>query len=309
MNKPLIQEIMREAVLRCLPQPASPTPDPVANAILHSAAANRIKKEIVQAGKKLWERQYVDGNGGNISYRIGTDFVICTPTLCSKGDLVPEDFSLVNLENVRLCGDRAHTSEMLLHLEIYKAVPQARAVIHCHPPHATAYAITGLLPPEDVIPEQEVFVGPLAITPYETPGTKKFAETVLPYVRSHNTVLLGNHGIVCWADTITHAEWLVEIVDTYCRTIILAQSLGGPIQKITRDKIGDLLEIKTRLGFPDARLPEQSVPAEPFATPNTPSCKSEDANADHKRPIPAKEIDELVAKVTAQVLELLSKEG
>ena len=102
---------------------------------------------------------------------------------------------------------KPRTSELLLHLEIYKAVPEAKAVVHCHPPHATAYAITGRVPPNLIIPEFEILVGKVAIAPYETPGTQAFAETVLPYVKQHNTMLLANHGIVCWADTVTHAEW------------------------------------------------------------------------------------------------------
>ena len=252
VNRTLIQEILREAVMRCLPK--TDALDAAAEEIHRSPAALRIKEEIIRVGKKLWERQYVDGNGGNISYRIAQEYVICTPTMCSKGDLVPEDFSLINMDNVRVCGDRPHTSEVLLHLEIYKAVPQACAVIHCHPPHATAYAITGLVPPGNVIPEQEVFIGPLAVTPYETPGTQKFAETILPYVRKHNTILLGNHGIVCWADTVTHAEWYAEVLETYCWTLMIASQLGAPIARISEGQASDLLALKKKLGLPDIRF-------------------------------------------------------
>ena len=296
--------------MRCLPNPATLASNPSAEAVYHSPKAASIKDEIIRVGKKLWERQYVDGNGGNISYRLSPEYVICTPTMCSKGDLVSGDLSLINMENVRVCGERPHTSEVLLHLEIYKAVPQARAVIHCHPPHATAYAITGLLPPGNVIPEQEVFVGPLVITPYETPGTKKFAETVLPYAQKHNTILLGNHGIVCWADTVTHAEWLVEIVDTYCRTILLASSLSGSIKNIAADKIGDLLEIKKNLGLPDCRLDtKESPPAGALFAP-APFCSTagEEVQTDRKRQISQERIEDLIAKITDQVMELLSEE-
>ncbi len=302
-ERSFVEELVRETILRCMPKTAVQSPASVAEAIYNSAVATHIKDEIIRAGRKLWERHYVDGNGGNISCRITQDYVLCTPTMCSKGDLTPADLSLVDMQNDRICGDRPHTSEVLLHLEIYKAVPQARAVIHCHPPHATAYAITGLVPQGDVIPEQEVFIGPVVVTPYETPGTKEFAETVLPYVRKHNTILLGNHGIVCWADTVTHAEWLTEIVDTYCRTIMLAASLGAPIKNIGHEKIGDLLQIKKRLGLPDCRLDEQTPrDFEPFVTtPDVCSCK----NGDGK--LTRQEIEDLVASVTAQVLQFVAK--
>jgi len=232
----------------------------LAKEVFESPEARAIKEEIIAVGKKLWQREYVDGNGGNISCRICHDYVICTPTQCSKGDLSTDDLALVNLANQRILGARPHTSELLLHLEIYKSVPNARAVIHCHPPHATAYAITELIPPGDVLPEQEVYVGPVALSPYETPGTKAFAETVRPYVQTHNTILLANHGLVCWADTVTHAEWLVEVMDAYCRTLLLAASLGAPIRNIPPEKIEGILQIKKRLGLSDARM-EQAAPS------------------------------------------------
>jgi L-fuculose-phosphate aldolase len=224
------------------------------DALLASPEAAKIIDEIIVIGKKLWMRQYVDGNGGNISYRLTPEAVLCTPTLCSKGDLRPEDMCLVDLEGNQLAGNRARTSEILLHLEIYKEVPKAKAVVHCHPPHATAYAITGHVPPNCIIPEMEVFVGSVAVSPYETPGTKKFAETVIPFAKDHNTILLANHGIVCWADTVTHAEWYAEVLETYCMTLLIASQLGPPISRIPADKAVALLDLKQRLGLPDARL-------------------------------------------------------
>jgi L-fuculose-phosphate aldolase len=216
--------------------------------------AEAIKKEICAVGKKLWMRSVVDGNGGNISYRIGPNEVICTPTLVSKYDLTPEDLCLVDLDGTQVAGVRPRTSEIFLHLEIYKAVPEAKSCVHCHPPHATAYAITGKVPPNLVIPEFEVFIGKVAISPYETPGTAEFAQTVIPYVKTHNTVLLANHGIICWADTVTHAEWYAEVLDTYCWTLLIASQLGVPISYISEQKGADLLAIKKKLGLPDIRF-------------------------------------------------------
>lgn len=223
-------------------------------ALFSTPEAEKIKQEICAVGRKLWMRQFVDGNGGNISYRIGPNEVICTPTLVSKFDLTPDDLCLVDLEGNQVAGTKPRTSEIFLHLEIYKAVPEAKSAVHCHPPHATAYAITGRVPPNLVIPEFEVFVGKVAISPYETPGTEAFARTVLPFVKQHNTVLLSNHGIVCWADTVTHAEWYAEVLETYCWTLMLATQLGAPISYISQQQGSDLLAIKKRLGLPDIRF-------------------------------------------------------
>ena len=172
---------------------------------------------------------------------------------------------LSDLDGNILAGDRLRTSELLLHLEIYKANPRARAIVHCHPPHATAFAMTGSAPPNGLITEYELFIGPVAVAPYETPGSQAFAETVRPFVERHNTILLTNHGIVCWADTVTHAEWLVEIFENYCKTFLIAQQIGKPLQAIPEHKIQEILALKRRMGFPDARLgriPEPESPAQ-----------------------------------------------
>src|ERR1035437_3410020 len=178
-RRALIESVVRRTVLECAGQSArqsAASGDQLE--LFHSPAVLAIKKEIVRTGRKLWQRQYVDGNGGNISARVSEEFVVCTPTLLSKGDLEVEDLALVDLENRRICGERSHTSELLLHLEIYKTVPEAKAVIHCHPPYATAHAVAGVVPRGNLVPEQEVFVGPVALSPYETPGTPEFARTV-----------------------------------------------------------------------------------------------------------------------------------
>jgi L-fuculose-phosphate aldolase len=222
--------------------------------LFNSAEANALRAEMIRTGRKLWDRQYVDGNGGNLSVRLGAEFVLCTPTMLSKADLEVADICLSDLDGKILAGDRTLTSELLLHLEIYKANPKARAVVHCHPPYATAFAITGTVPPNGLIPEYEVFIGPAAVAPYETPGTQAFAETVLPFVAEHNTILLKNHGVVCWADTVTHAEWLAEIMDTYCKTYLIAKQIGEPLSVIPDDKIDDILRRKQWMGLPDARM-------------------------------------------------------
>jgi L-fuculose-phosphate aldolase len=228
-----------------------------------SPEAEAFRQEIIRVGRKLWERQYVDGNGGNISVRLGSRYVLCTPTMQSKGDLELADICLSDLDGNILAGDRSRTSELMLHLEIYKANSRARAVVHCHPPYATAFAVTGSTPPNGLITEYELFIGPAAVAPYETPGTKAFAETVQPFVVDHNTILLTNHGIVCWADTVMHAEWLVEIFETCCKTYLLAQQIGKPLSFIPESKIREILALKRRLGFPDARIKDSLEAASP----------------------------------------------
>jgi L-fuculose-phosphate aldolase len=213
----------------------------------------------------------------------------------------------VDLTGKQLTGGKPRTSEILMHLEIYKSVPEAKAVVHCHPPHATAYAITGRVPPTCIIPEYEVFIGKVALTPYETPGTQKFAETVVPVARDHNTILLSNHGIVCWADTVTHAEWFAEVVDTYCWTLMLASQLSSPITHFGEDKAGDLLAIKRKLGLPDERLAMKEcqlcdLPEQPGGIAIPPRVCSTAPPAP-----PAEDIESIVQAVTDAVMAALDK--
>jgi L-fuculose-phosphate aldolase len=284
------------------------------SAIFSSSQAKAIKNEICDAGRKLWMRQYVDGNGGNISYRLGPNAVLCTPTLVSKFDLTPEDICLVDLDGNQIAGNKQRSSELLLHLEIYKAVPEAKAVVHCHPPHATAYAITGCLPPNLIIPEFEVIVGTVAVAPYETPGTKAFAETVLPYVKNHNTMLLANHGIVCWADTVTRAEWCAEVLDTYCWTLMLAAQLGAPILRISEERGADLRALRKKLGLPefpldmpplnDANLATQS----PIALqPNPGSGNGSAAEVSNGASVAGLDVHALAKTVTDAVIEAIAE--
>jgi L-fuculose-phosphate aldolase len=205
--------------------------------------------------------------------------------------------SLVDLDNYQICGDRPQTSEILLHLEIYKAVPAAKAVIHCHPPYATAHAVAGVIPQGNLVPEQEVFVGPVALAPYETPGTLAFAKTVLPYVKDHNTILLANHGIVCWADTVTHAEWYVEVVDTYCKTVMIASQLRPKLNEISANKIPDLLAIKKKWGLPDPRLASS---AQGIETTVANPLDGVSTAAKIRQPA-GDEVDELISRLTAEV--------
>ena len=226
----------------------------------YSRRAWEIKDEICSVGRKLWLRGFVDGNGGNISYRIGENEIICTPTLLSKFDMTPNDLCLIDMAGNQLAGRERPTSEVRLHLEAYRNVPQAKAVVHCHSPYATAYAICGHVPPPTISSEFDVFIGRVALARYETPGTLEFAETVRPYVAHHNAILLGNHGVMCWADTPTHAEWYVENLEAFCQTFLIARQLGVPYSRIPEEKAEALKAIRKKQGLPDCDDCDSSAP-------------------------------------------------
>ena len=222
-------------------------------AFFNSPYCHNLKEQICEMGRRLWQREYVDGNGGNIAIRVGEDIALCTPTLVSKGFMKPEDMCLVDFEGNQFCGVKKRTSEILMHLQIMKRQPRAVATVHCHPPYSTGFAVAGMEPPTCMIPEYEVFSS-VAIAPYRTPGTPEMGKLVSDLVDKHNTILMANHGVVSWSHVdIEDAYFKMEILEAYCRTVLVTAQLGKLAKTMTSTQLQDLLKIKQSLGIPDPR--------------------------------------------------------
>src|SRR5690606_20845912 len=138
----------------------------------------------------------------------------------------------------------------LLHLEIYKQRSDIKSVVHCHPPHATAFAEAREPIPQCVLPEVEVFLGDVPITTYETPGGHAFADTIIPYVDKCNVMILANHGTDSFGENVERAYWWTEILDAYCRILMLSQQLGR-VNYLDQTKSRELLDLKDKWGFSD----------------------------------------------------------
>jgi L-fuculose-phosphate aldolase len=213
---------------------------------------HKIKQDICEIGRRLYNKGFAAANDGNITVRVGENEVLCTPTMHSKGFLKPDDISLVDMTGKQLAGRKKRSSEALLHLEIYKQRPDVKSVVHCHPPHATAFAIAREPIPQCVLPEVEVFLGDVPITTYETPGGQAFADTVLPFVSKTNVIILANHGTVSYGVDVEQAYWWTEILDAYCRMLMLAKSLGR-VNYFDEKKERELLDLKQKWGWADPR--------------------------------------------------------
>ena len=208
----------------------------------------KLKQDICEIGRRIYAKGFAAANDGNISCRVDEKRVICTPTLVSKGFLKPDDICTVDMTGKQIAGRKKRTSEVLLHLDIYKACPEVNAVVHCHPPHATAFSIAGQQIPTCILPEVEVFLGIVPTTDYETPGGEAFAATILPHVRTAKIAVLKNHGTVSWGDTLEHAYFWTEILDAYCRMLLLAKQAGG-VERISTPKVEELLDLKENFGM------------------------------------------------------------
>ena len=274
-------------------------------AFFNSPYINELKLQICDIGRRMWQRAYVDGNGGNIAIRVGEDIALCTPTLISKGFMKPADLCIVDMEGTQLCGDKNRTSEILMHLQIMQRQPRAVATVHCHPPYSTGFAVAGVQPPTCMIPEFEVFSS-VAVAPYRTPGTPEMGKLIADLVDKHNTILMANHGVVAWSHNgVEDAYFKMEIIEAYCRTVLVASQLGKPVNTMTPAQLQDLLEIKKNLGIPDPRfgLKECELcdnsewrPGVTCAVANTPSSNgASDGKGDP-------EAEALVQAITEQIM-------
>ncbi len=284
---PAAKDVLSESGVKTIFDTAAPAPaaavSPAAKpagkasdeALFNSPEARAIKDQICDIGRRIWMREYCDGNGGNISCRLTPDRFICTPTGVSKGFLKPDMMCMVDGEGNQVAGTWKRTSEFTTHLAIYNTTPAAISVCHAHPCHAGAFVIKGLIPPPRLIPELEVFVGQVAYAPYRTPGSPEMYEAIKPLAPQHQSILMGNHGVITWGNSVEDAYFKMEITDAYCRTIILAQSIPGGTS-IPCEKMGDLMDIKKKLGLPDSRYdlkPAELCEIDPWQTMKDRPCE------------------------------------
>ncbi len=214
---------------------------------------HKLKEQICDIGRRLYAKGFAAANDGNISIRLNDKEILCTPTMVSKGFLKPEDICKVDYEGKQLAGTRKRSSEILLHLAVYKNRADVNGVVHCHPPHATAFAVAHEPIPKCILPEVEVFLGEVPIAPYATPGDQRLPNTIVPYVKDCNTILLANHGTVSWGPTLELAYFNTEIIDAYCRILLLAKQLGR-INYFSEQDNSELMAFKKRINYDDPRL-------------------------------------------------------
>ncbi len=213
----------------------------------------QVKEEICDMGRRLYNKGFAAGNDGNISYRVDENRVVCTPTMICKGFMKTDDLCVVDMEGNQLAGNRKKTSEIMLHLTIMKERPEIKSVLHCHPPYATAFGIAREAIPQCVLPEVDIFMGDVPIADYAIPGGQEFADTVLPFIHKSDIIVLANHGTVSLGPTVEKAYWLTELLDAYCRILMLSRELGK-VSYFDQGEIEDILKLKSKWGVKDPRI-------------------------------------------------------
>jgi L-fuculose-phosphate aldolase len=206
------------------------------------------RRAIVEIGRRIWERGYVAANDGNLSVRLPGDRIVVTPTGRSKGFLEAGDLVVVTLDGAKLAGALEPTSELAMHLFAYRRRPDARAVVHAHPPKATAFAAAGVPLAECVLPEVILTLGSVPLAGYATPSTQEVPRSLEDLIGGYSAMLLRNHGVLTLGSDLEQAYFRMETVEHFAEITLAAKMLGGP-SPLSREEVRKLLHVREKLGI------------------------------------------------------------
>ena len=188
---------------------------------------SQYRSDIIEICRRVYRNGWVASNDGNISIRIAPNAVLCTPTGMSKGYLKPDQLVKVDMEGNKLEGELEASSEVKIHLDVYRNKKGINSAVHAHPPYATAYAVAGIPLDQCVIPEIIVSLGSIPLTEYGTPSTYEIPESIRKYLKDHNAFLLQNHGAFTIGADVYQAYYRMESVELFAKISLLANLLGN----------------------------------------------------------------------------------
>jgi L-fuculose-phosphate aldolase len=206
------------------------------------------RREIVEVGKRLWQRGYIAANDGNITVRLDEEHILATPTGLSKGFLSPDQIVKVSMAGKQIEGHLRMSSEVLLHLEIYRTRCDVCAIVHAHPVYATGFAVAGLALEKPILPEAVVNLGGIPLAAYGKPGTAELPETLKPYLADHDAFLMANHGAVTLGSDVFQAYYRMETLEHYAQISFVARMLGNE-NVFNEDQVRELMEVRKDLGL------------------------------------------------------------
>jgi L-fuculose-phosphate aldolase len=229
------------------------------------------RAEIVEAGRRMYARGYVASNDGNISARLDDTRILTTPKSVSKGFMTPDMMVIVDYEGKKLSGDRDPSSELPMHLEIYRNRPDVNAVVHAHPPLATGFAVAGIPLTRAVLAEVVTTLGSIPIAEYGTPSTAELPAAVRKYIKAHDGLLLANHGAVTCCRSVMTAYYKMETIEHFAKISLVARLLGRE-HLISREEVERLQGLRGMYGIA-APAPLCADPSEIAATPDQILCQ------------------------------------
>ena len=262
------------------------------------ASEYSIKQQICEIGKRIYDRGMVANNDGNISVKIGPDEFLCTPTGVSKGFMTPEFICKVDRNGKVIQANKGFkpSSEIKMHMRVYKERPDVNSVVHAHPMYATSFAIAGIPLTEPIMPEAVIALGCVPIAEYGTPSTEEIPDAVSKYVQHYDAVLLENHGALSYSDSLINAYYKMESLEFYAQLLYQSRLLGGP-KRLSDAQVQRLYELRRPFGL------KGKHPADlcPNAKEGKPSCHGCGGSCGSKKDA------DLVAEITKQVMAQLGK--
>jgi len=212
------------------------------------SSESSLRADIVEVGRRMYARGYTASNDGNISVRLGADRLLMTPKSVCKGFMTPDMMCITDLDGRKLQGDRDPSSEMLMHLEVYRQRPDVQAVVHAHPPTATGFAVAGIPLDRAVLAEVLTTLGSIPIAEYATPSTRELPEAVRKYIKAHDGMLLANHGALTVGGDLYSAYFKMETIEHFAKISLVARLLGGE-NLISREEVMRLQQLRGSYGI------------------------------------------------------------
>jgi L-fuculose-phosphate aldolase len=221
------------------------------------------RQDICLTGRWMYERGFIVACEGNLSVRLDAKRILTTPTGMNKGMLTSGDLVITDLEGRQLDGTRKVSSELGMHLLIYRLRPDVLAICHAHPPTATGFAAAGRALDQALLPEVVISLGLVPLARYGTPGTPELSDTLEPYVPHYDAILLANHGVVTFGPELLTAFYRMETVEQFAK-IALVSGLLGNYKLLSGREVAKLIAARSRYGCapPPGASPELPVTAE-----------------------------------------------
>src|SRR2546428_6043065 len=262
------------------------------------------RREIVGVGRLMYERSYVVSSDGNVSVRLDDGRVVATSTMTCKGRMTEDSLAITDLEG-RALNDRRASSELAMHLLIYRERPDVKAVCHGHPPHGTAFAVAGLPIDQPILSEVILTLGCVPLAEYGTPSTEELTDAMLPLIKHHNALLMANHGAVAYGADLWQAFDRLETLEHTAKIAILSRVLGGS-RNLPPEAIEKLINVREAAGYLDqgARcqacgyLHETSLACPSGDRPVARSSSYSSANGAGKVSLTREELVELLSQAT-----------
>jgi L-fuculose-phosphate aldolase len=212
------------------------------------ATESSLRSDIVEVGRRMYARGYTASNDGNISVRLDTNRLLMTPKGVAKGFMSPDMMCITDLEGRKLQGDRDPSSEMLMHLEVYRQRPDVQAVVHAHPPTATGFAVAGIPLTRAVLAEFLTTLGSIPIAEYATPSTNELPAAVRKFIKAHDGMLLANHGALTVGADLFAAYFKMETIEHFAKISLVARMLGRE-NLIAREEVERLQGLRGTYGI------------------------------------------------------------